>query len=456
MLCHAWKVDPRRHDVRASNSWHNWAGNQVAHPARVGRPRDLGELVDLVKDAERNGLRVKPIGSGHSFTAIGVTDGVHVRLDRLSRLIAADPSTGLVTVQAGMPLHRLNTLLEDVGLGLSNLGDIDRQTVAGAISTGTHGTGQALGGLAAQVRGLQLVLADGSVVSCSATERPELFSAARVGLGALGILTTVTLQTEPAFTLSAQECPMPLAVVLADLDELVAGNDHFEFFWFPHTETTLTKSNSRLADGAPARPLDRRRAFVQDEVFSNGVFGLTCRFGRLFPAAIPRINSATARGLGRRTYSDASYKVFVSSRRVRFVEMEYAVPAEAVREAIAGITRVIDEQGLRVSFPVEVRFTAADDIPLSTASGRASGYLAVHMFKGQPYEKYFGAVEQVMNDLEGRPHWGKMHCQDAASLRSRYPRFGEFLAVRDSVDPHGRFANDYLDRVLGGVRGQRS
>ena len=249
-------------------------------------------------------------------------------------------------------------MLEDVGLGLGNLGDIDRQTVAGAISTGTHGTGQALGGLAAQVRGLQLVLADGSVVSCSATERPELFSAARVGLGALGILTTVTLQTEPAFLLNTQERPMPLPVV--------------------------------LADGAPTRPLDRRRTFVQDEVFSNGAFGLTCRFGRLFPAAIPRINAIAARGMGRRTYTDASYKVLVSSRRVHFVEMEYAVPTEAVREAITGITRVIDEHDLRVSFPFEVRFTAADDIPLSTASGRASAYLAVHMFKGQPYEKYFG------------------------------------------------------------------
>ncbi len=409
----------------------------------------MDELAGLVKAAERDGRRVKAIGSGHSFTAIGMTDGVHVRLDRLADLVVADRPTGLVTVEAGMPLHRLNTLLHERGLALSNLGDIDRQTVAGAISTGTHGTGRSLGGLAAQVRALQLVLADGSVVTCSPQERPELFTAARVGLGALGIIATVTLQTEPAFALHAQERPMALSAVLADLDALVSGNDHFEFFWFPHTDKTLTKRNNRLPADAPLQPLGRPRAFLEDEVLSNGVFGLTCGLGRLRPGLIPRINTVSARLLGDRQYADASHKVFVSPRRVRFVEMEYGVPAQAVRAAIAGIGRVIEQHDLRVSFPVEVRFTAADDIPLSTASGRASAYLAIHMFKGQAYEAYFRAVEAVMSDLDGRPHWGKLHYQDAGTLRGRYPRFAEFLAIRDSVDPHGRFANAYLDRVLG-------
>ncbi len=429
--------------------WHNWAGNQTAHPAQVVSPRTVDELVDLVTAAERDGRRVKAIGSGHSFTAIAATDGVHVRLDRLAGLVSADASTGLVTVEAGMPLHRLNRVLGQAGLGLSNLGDIDRQTVAGAMSTGTHGTGRNLGGLATQVRAMEIVLADGSVVTCSASERPDLFSAARVGLGALGILSTVTLQAEPAFALRAQEIPMALPVVLAELEALVAANEHFEFFWFPHTDVTLTKCNNRLPAGAALRPLSRRRAFVEDELLSNGLFGLTCQLGRLRPALIPRFNAVTARSLGRREYIDASYKVFVSTRRVRFVEMEYGVPAEAVKEAIVGIGRVIDKHDLKVSFPVEVRFTAADEIPLSTASGRASAYLAVHMFKGQPYEKYFRAVETVMSDLDGRPHWGKMHFQDAEALRRRYPRFSEFLEIRNHVDPQRRFANGYLDRVLG-------
>ncbi len=432
-------------------AWHNWAGNQVARPAVVARPRDVGELAGFVTSAAREGRRVKAIGSGHSFTAIGLTDGVQVRLDRLGELVSADAATGLVTVEAGMPLHRLNTELAEHGLGLSNLGDIDRQTLAGAISTGTHGTGRSLGGLATQVRALQLVLADGSVIACSAEESPELFRAARIGLGALGILATVTLQAEPAFVLRAQERPMALPAVLDDLDALVAENDHFEFFWFPHTQTALTKRNNRLPAGSAPEPLSRRRAFLEDEVFSNGVFGLTCRLGRLRPSLIPAINTSTARSLGRRTYTDASHRVFVSRRRVRFVEMEYGVPADAVPAALAGIGRVIEHNDLKVSFPVEVRFTAADDIPLSTASGRDSAYLAVHMFRGQAYEKYFRAVEAVMKDLDGRPHWGKLHYQAADTLRERYPRFGEFLAVRDTVDPYGRFANDYLDRVLGRI-----
>ena len=432
-------------------TWHNWAGNQVARPAVVARPRDVGELAGFVTSAAREGRRVKAIGSGHSFTAIGLTDGVQVRLDRLGELVSADAATGLVTVEAGMPLHRLNTELAEHGLGLSNLGDIDRQTLAGAISTGTHGTGRSLGGLATQVRALQLVLADGSVVTCSAEESPELFRAARIGLGALGILATVTLQAEPAFVLRAQERPMALPAVLDDLEALVAENDHFEFFWFPHTQTALTKRNNRLPAGSAPEPLSRRRAFLEDEVFSNGVFGLTCRLGRLRPSLIPAINASTARSLGRRTYTDASHRVFVSRRRVRFVEMEYGVPADAVPAALAGIGRVIEHNDLKVSFPVEVRFTAADDIPLSTASGRDSAYLAVHMFRGQAYEKYFRAVEAVMKDLDGRPHWGKLHYQAADTLRERYPRFGEFLAVRDTVDPYGRFANDYLDRVLGRI-----
>ncbi|MBA3410203.1 MAG: FAD-binding protein, partial [Geodermatophilaceae bacterium] len=358
--------------MTSGTTWHNWAGNQIARPAEVVAPRDIDEIVGLVTSAGRDGRRVKAIGSGHSFTAIGLTDGIQVRLDRLADLVSADRSTGLVTVEAGMPLHRLNTKLAERGLALSNLGDIDRQTLAGAISTGTHGTGRYLGGLATQVRALQLVLADGSVVSCSPQERPELFDAARVGLGALGILTSVTLQAEPAFALQARERPMSLHAVLADLEELVADNDHFEFFWFPHTTATLTKRNNRLPSDAAIAPLGRRRAFIEDEVFSNGVFGLTCRLGRLRPTLIPAINAATARSLGRRKYADASHKVFVSRRRVRFVEMEYGVPVDAVRAAIRGIGRVIEQHDLKVSFPVEVRFTAADDIPLSTAAGRDS------------------------------------------------------------------------------------
>ena len=440
---------PTRLAESRRRGWRNWAGNQATRAGRSADPTSVGELAELVEAAAGAGQRVKAVGSGHSFTGIALSDGVLVDLAMLTGLRAVDRESGLVTVAAGTRLHELNRLLDAAGLGLTNLGDIDRQTVAGALATGTHGTGHRFGGLATQVRALELVLADGSVVTCDASRHPELFTVARVGLGALGVVTAVTLAAEPAFALHAAERPMPLARVLGELDELVEGNDHFEFYWFPHAEQTLTKRNNRLPPDAPRRPLHPVRALVEDELLANGLFGLTCRLGAAVPAVVPRVNRLAARLMGDREYADVSHRVFCSPRRVRFVEMEYALPRAAAREAVEGVRRVAEAHRPAVSFPIEVRFAAADDIPLSTASGRDSTYLAVHMFAGQPYRRYFDEVEAVLVALDGRPHWGKLHSLDAETLRGRYPRFDEFLAVRDGVDPHGVFANDYLDRVLG-------
>lgn len=429
--------------------WRNWARNQSMAPVRVAHPESVDELAGVVKQAAADGLRVKAIGAGHSFTAIGLTDGVLVQMDRMARLLSADRATGLVTVEAGMALRDLNALLATHGLGLTNMGDIDVQTISGALSTGTHGTGRDSGALATQVVALDLVLADGSLVTCSRAERPELFAAARVGLGALGVVATVTLQAEPAFLMVADERPMPLDDVLRDVEQYVAENEHFELYWFPHTDVALTKRNHRV-DG-PAAPLSRLRALVDDELLSNGLFELTCRLGVAVPRAIPAINRACTKALSARTYTDVAPKVFTSPRRVRFREMEYAVPRAALPEVMAQLRTLPERHGLRVSFPVEVRFAPADDIALSTASGRDSAYVAVHSYVGTPFEQYFGLVEPLFDEVGGRPHWGKLHTLDAERLSSRYPRFGEFTALRDRLDPEGRFTNDYLDRVLGPV-----
>ncbi|MBO0852045.1 MAG: FAD-binding protein [Pseudonocardia sp.] len=432
-----------------ATNWRNWAGNQHATPAETHAPAHVDEVAQTISAAAQRGQRVKAIGSGHSFSGIGLTDGIQINPTKLTGLVSVDTENGLVTVQGGTPLHRLNTLLDAAGLAMSNLGDIDRQTVAGAISTGTHGTGAAFGGLATQVRGLELVLADGRVVRTDSDNDPELFRTARVGLGALGVISAVTLAVEPAFTLRALEGPMGLDRVLSELDEMVADNEHFEFYWFPHTEHTLTKRNNRLRDGEPRRPLGRVRRMTEDEVLSNGAFWVSCRLGRAAPGLVPAINGLTGRVLSAREYTDTSHRVFCSPRRVRFTEMEYAVPRAAVRDAIDGLRRVVEMDGVRVTFPVEVRFGAGDDIPLSMASGRDTAYLSVHMVAGQPYRRYFDEVEALMGTLDGRPHWGKMHGRDAEELRGRYPRFDEFLAVRRRADPGGVFANEYLDRVLG-------
>jgi L-gulonolactone oxidase len=332
---------------------------------------------------------------------------------------------------------------------MTNLGDIDRQTISGATSTGTHGTGSRLGGLATQIRGLEIVTGDGSIVSCSATERPELFSAARVGLGALGVVTAVTLQCEPAFVLEADERPMPLDEVMERLDDLADGHEHFEFYWFPHTDVALTKSNNRLPPGESARPLTRRREWLEDEFLANTMFNAVCAVGKRRPALVPRLNRTAAKLLGARTFSAPSHEVFTSPRRVRFVEMEYAVPRAAIRDAVRAVQHVIERDNLLVSFPIEVRVAAPDDIPLSTAYGRDTAYVAIHRYRGEPFEPYFRAVESEMKALDGRPHWGKMHWRTSDDLRPAYPRFDDFLAVRDTVDPDRVFSNDYLEAVLG-------
>jgi FAD/FMN-containing dehydrogenase len=301
--------------------------------------------------------------------------------------------------------------------------------------------------MAAQVAGLELVLADGSMVTCSADERPDLFAAARIGLGALGVLTAVTFRVVPAFLLTAVEEPMRWSEVVGRLDELTSANEHFEFYWFPHTDGCLTKRNNR-SDG-PARPLPRWRYQLDDEFLSNTLFGAVCAAGHRAPGLIPRVNRMASRALSARTYTDTSYKVFTSPRRVRFKEQEYAVPRAALADVLTGLRSLIEARDWRISFPIEVRVTPADDLWLSTAYGRDSAYLALHVYHRSAHEAYFAGTEALLVSAGGRPHWGKMHSRDAGDLAAAYPMFGKFTALRDELDPDRRFANPYLTRVLG-------
>jgi L-gulono-1,4-lactone dehydrogenase len=335
---------------------------------------------------------------------------------------------------------------------MANLGDIDMQTLAGALATGTHGTGARLGGLATQVEGLELVLADGSVAACSASSRPELFAAARIGLGALGVVTSVTLRCVPAFTLLADERPLPVDEVLEQFDALAESNDHFEFYWFPYGRNALVKRNNRVAGDSldtAVPPLPAWRRFWEFEVMENAGFGALCRLGRARPRLIPALNRFSSSVLSARTYTETSHRVFVTPRRVRFTESEYAVPRESLGHVIAELRRAVPGLADPVMFPVEVRVAAADDIWLSTAHGRESAYVAIHQYTGLPYQDYFDRFESIMAEVRGRPHWGKMHSLDAARLGSLYPRFDDFRRVRAEVDPEGRFGNAYLTRVFG-------
>jgi L-gulonolactone oxidase len=433
----------------STTTWTNWAGTYTVAPARIACPRSPEEAAAEVRRAAEDDLSIKAVGSGHSFTDIGLTRGVLLHFDKLRGVLSADRTTGLVTVAAGTPLHELNPALWNIGLALTNLGDIDAQTISGAISTGTHGTGHAFGGIATQVRGLQLVTADGEIVNCSAEHNAELFSAARIGLGALGVITAVTLQCEPAFALHAVEVPVRYESMLENLDSVVDRADHFEFYWFPHTRRVLTKTNTRLPGDTPLEPLGRIRGWLDDEFLSNTVFERINRLTTRRPSLTARANRISARALTARKYTDRSYKVFASPRRVRFREMEYAVPRESMAYVIEEIEAWLSRTGEQIGFPVEVRFAAPDDIPLSSAYGRDTCYIAVHQYHRRAFEKYFLAVERIARDVSGRPHWGKLHFRTADNLASSYPLFDDFVALRDRLDPDRRFGNDYLRRVLG-------
>ncbi|WP_127793972.1 D-arabinono-1,4-lactone oxidase [Agromyces sp. LHK192] len=430
-------------------TWRNWARTESVRPARIERPGSAEAVRRAVIAAAEAGLRIKPVGSGHSFTGIAAAPDVQLDLTDLSGVLEADADSGRVRLAAGTRLHQLPRLLAPYGLAMPNMGDIDRQTVSGAISTGTHGTGLGFGGLATQVVAARLVTGGGEFIEVSEQHRPDLLSAVRVGLGALGVLVDVTLQLVPRFVLHAVEQPEPLEAVLDDWEARARGADHFEFYWFPHTDTALTKTNTRLPGDAPRDPLGPVSRWIDDELLANGVYRMICAVGRLAPGIIPPFARQVDRFTGDRDFTDFSPAVFTTSRTVRFREMEYAVPLDAVPAAFRELERLIERRGWRISFPVEVRAAARDANWLSTAYGRESGYIAVHRYFREDPTEYFEAVESIMLDHGGRPHWGKMHTLGADELRARYPRFDDFLVVRDELDPDRRFANPYLQRVLG-------
>ncbi|HTN55828.1 MAG TPA: D-arabinono-1,4-lactone oxidase [Microbacterium sp.] len=435
--------------TRPGGTWRNWARSSSVRPMRVERPRSPEGVQRAVKAAAAQGLTVKAVGAGHSFTGIAVAPGVLLELDDLQGLVSADAATGRVTLLAGTRLHRVPGLLRRHGLAMENLGDIDRQSVAGAISTGTHGTGTGFGGIATQVRGLTLVTAEGEMMRIDETHDADLLPGAIVGLGALGVIVEVTLQCVPAFVLHAVDAPLALDDTLQSIHSRAEAADHLEFYWHPHTDVALMKTQSRLPESTRRRPVPLVRGWVDETVLANGVFGAFCAVSRVVPAIIPPFNRLAVRLTGHGEYTDASHRVLIHRRNVRFREMEYAIPVENLVPAFQELQRLIADRGWRIEFPVEVRFAAADDLWLSTASGRDSAYIAVHRYWRADPREYFEAVEQIMLRHDGRPHWGKLHTLTAQQLRDRYPRFDDFIALRDRLDPQRLFGNRHLERILG-------
>ena len=431
----------------ASGEWVNWAGDQRCRPARFERPGSREELAEVVAAATAAGRRVKVAGAGHSFTEAAMTDGVMIDLGGLGGVLDADPGSGLVRVAGGARLADLNEELARLGLAMENLGDIDRQTISGAISTGTHGTGARLRNISAQVEGMELVLADGRVRHLSARTDPELLRAARVGVGALGAISAVTLRCVPAFDLLRVDAPHPREKVLDSFDERADAHEHFELFTFPYADSALVLERNRT--DRPAKPRGRGAAYLNDVVLENWALGLLAGTGKRAPRTIPALARLAGRlASGSRT-SDRSDRVFVNERRVRFTEMEYGVPRERGPEAARRVIEWVRSNRFPVFFPIEMRVAAGDDASLSPSHQRDTAYIAVHQYRGMEWRPYFEAVEAIMDSYGGRPHWGKRHFQTAATLAPRYPRWAAFQAARDELDPGRVFTNEYVDRVLG-------
>ena len=427
-------------------SWINWAGNQQSKPVRIERPASELEVVEVVRRAVAERLRVKVVGSGHSFTGIAVPDEVMVDLTRMNRVINVDHTRGVITVQAAIVLSDLNAYLELHQLSMPNLGDVTYQTLAGAVSTSTHGTGLQRTGLAAQIRAFKLVTASGEVLACDPGQNAEIFHCGRVSLGALGVITEVSLNVVPAFNLRAVEQPMRISHVLDNFAQLIEENDFFEFYWVPHTKWALTKANNVSTDAIDSP--GRFATWYNKMFMENYAFGLLCRVGKLFPKLIPKLATILPSS-GRVEYVNVSHRIFSSKRLVKFYEMEYSIDLESLVPALREVMQMVEDRGFLISFPVEVRCTGSDDIPLSTSTGRRSAYIAVHMFKGSEHTDYFSAVETILRKYEGRPHWGKIHNLNANDISSLYPEYQRFIEVRNQLDPEGVFTNDYLRRVLG-------
>ena len=430
-------------------TWRNWSGTVHCAPELTVRPRSVRDMASVVRDAGSTGRHVRARGAGHSSTELAASDDVVLDLSSWSGVEHVDEEACLATVRSGTTLRRLNAELDALGLAMANLGDIDRQTVAGAISTATHGTGLRVPGLSSQVRALELVRADGSVVRCSAGEHPELFAAARAGLGAVGVITRVTLAVVPSFSLSAREFAEPVERVLARFADYAKENRHFEFYWFPHGRNALVKLHNELPAGTRPRPLHPARHWFEYELLENSAFGSLCGLAKVVPATVRPLNRLCSALLSTRSYSDRSHRVLTTNRRVRFVECEYAVPYESVHDVFDAVRAEVARRRLPVMFPAEVRVAPEDDVWLSPAYGRTTAYISVQQAVGLPYREYFELFQAIAAAAAGRPHWGKTHSMDGTALAERVPMLDAFRRVRAAADPDGVFGSPYLDRLLG-------
>ncbi len=427
--------------------FHNWARNQACTPAGIHMPSSEREVVELVEHVRRHGQTMRVVGAGHSWSDIACTDGQLVNLDRLSHVLSVDPQRGRVTVEAGIRLKDLVAYLLERGLALANLGSVAEQSVAGVISTGTHGTGVGVGNLSSMVESLRLVTGTGDVLELSADSHPELLAAARVGLGSLGVITQVTLKCVPAFNLYERSFTLGFDEALRQMQSLVDAHEHVKFWWLPHTgRVQVFVADRTERERTPLRLMHR----VDDAGLLNPVFAGILALGGRFPAAVPALNWLVA-GTYFADYElvDHSHRVFNLPMPPRHLEAEYAFARDQAEDALQQMRALIEWEQIPVNFITEVRFVAGDDIWLSPAYGRDACQIGAYIGDSPRWRAYFEGCEAIATRLGARPHWGKTFFAGREQLRRVYPRFDDFVQVRERLDPRRIFQNDFTRRVLG-------
>jgi len=427
--------------------WSNWSGSVTCKPRRIVAPKDDVELAAAVRQGEGP---VRFPGAGHSFTPLVATGGTLIDLSAFAGLKGFDPDREVATIAAATPLWGIGSLLHPLGFALRNMGDIDRQTLGGAVATGTHGTGITLGCLAADVASFRLLLADGQVIHCSPEENPEIFAAGRVAMGMLGVMLEIDMKVRPIYKLAVKHFVHPADELFRQLDGLVSANRHFEFFWYPGSDTAVCKSLNESGANAPTRHSARTlRARGERRRPKEYVFAGVNEMLRYAPALTKPAHRLFATFMLGREKVRWSHELFPSARTVRFNRMEYALPYAKGAEALREIVELIRKRKINTGFPIEFRTVAADDAWLSPFYGRESATIGVHQYHKVGNGALFGACEAIFRKYEGRPHWGTLHTRSASEIEWLYPKFAEFRAVRRKVDPNGKFLNEYLSALFG-------
>lgn len=426
-------------------TWKNWSRTVMNKPEAYYFPKTLQDMKQLVDHCRTTGKKMRVVGAGHSFTPLVATSEALVSLEHFTGIDSIDHKQNRVTVWAGTTLKDLGEWLYEQGYAMENLGDINVQSIAGAISTGTHGTGITFGSISTQVTSITLLTSTGELLHISQEENKAYFNATRVSLGMLGVIVKVQLQVIPRHQLTSETYKITFPEVLEQLDPLRQQNQHFEFFWFPYTNTVQAKQINR----AKSETVNSKQGNSFNQiVVENGLLWVLSQLCRMQPKWSKAVSNLSALGIPNATETGDSHHLYATPRLVRFYEMEYSVPANQMRSVLTDIQHVLEKHRFRVHFPIECRYVKGDDIWLSPAYQRDSAYIAVHMFKGMEFQPYFSAVEEIFEHYRGRAHWGKMHTMTTEKLEHAYPKFHDFLRVREELDPYRMFTNDYLRHLF--------